>query len=415
MSTRRSRRPVAVDDTIGPTRRLTAQFAVLVLLVVGVVGVVVYGVVATSVSEARDRALHAAVEIDEPDEAPLGTFVTIVDGDRVSSSERMPPGLLDPAAIEAVAAGERDLRTTRTVDGRTYDQLTTTHRSRDRVIQVSIDQHEGAEELQRLTTALLTAGIVGVALSVGGAFLMARRAVRPLADALALQRRFVADASHELRTPLTILSARAQLLARRSAADSPAHVTAAAAEIVDDAKGLTAILEDLLIAADPRMAPDPSPVDLAAVAGEALADLAMTAAERGIALAQTGDRHPVAIRGSATAIKRLVVALATNAIDHARSTVTVAVERDRGRAVIRVSDDGAGFTPDMRAAAFERFASGRDGAQPPGDRHYGLGLAVVAEIVQRHGGTVRVVPTSAGATVECTFAAVSDPPRTPAA
>lgn len=67
----------------------------------------------------------------------------------------------------------------------------------------------------RLFGALALAEFVGILASVAVVVLFARRSVRPLAQALALQRRFVADASHELRAPLTVLHTRAQLLANR--------------------------------------------------------------------------------------------------------------------------------------------------------------------------------------------------------
>src|SRR5581483_3739507 len=73
------------------------------------------------------------------------------------------------------------------------------------------------ESGERLVRSLLIAGLTGIAAAaLAGAFL-GRRAVRPLARALSLQRRFVADASHELRTPLAVLHTRAELMRRRLA------------------------------------------------------------------------------------------------------------------------------------------------------------------------------------------------------
>ncbi len=60
----------------------------------------------------------------------------------------------------------------------------------------------------RLLLSLAIAELAGIAVSVAVVVLLTRRSIRPLTEALALQRRFVADASHELRAPLTVLHTR---------------------------------------------------------------------------------------------------------------------------------------------------------------------------------------------------------------
>ena len=67
----------------------------------------------------------------------------------------------------------------------------------------------------RLLLSLGIAELAGILASVAVVALLTRRSIRPLANALALQRRFVADASHELRAPLTVLHTRIQMLGRR--------------------------------------------------------------------------------------------------------------------------------------------------------------------------------------------------------
>ncbi|MCS5715703.1 ATP-binding protein [Herbiconiux sp. CPCC 205716] len=175
-----------------------------------------------------------------------------------------------------------------------------------------------------------------------------------------------------------------------------------------------------MIAADPRKAADPTPVDLAATADEAVALLRDGAAGRGLRLSRDGAAVAVETIGSRAALLRLVIALATNALDHARSEVTVTVtSAASGDAVVRVADDGPGFPPEVAATAFERFASGRAAAAAGVDadpdtgtdaapetavtRHYGLGLAIVAEIVRRHHGTVRIEHPPSGASIVCVF------------
>jgi len=392
------------DDLRGASLRLTLQFTVLMLLVLVLVGGIVFVMVRASVAEAANQALVAATRLDSPDDAQEGTYLTIADDGRVISSRDLPAGLLDADAIAQVTAGGQEVRGTRTVDGHTYRMLTTSvtgdredepepGREGSRVVQVALDQHESAEELERLTVALLAAGLVALAVSAVAAYWMARRAIRPLAEALALQRRFVADASHELRTPLTLLSTRAQLLRRRDQTGLPMDVTEAVDEIVADTRALTGILEDLLIAADPRSVADPERVDLTATAERAVTMLQGDATARGITLTRAGAPEPVVVPGSPAALLRLIVALVTNALDHARASVVVSIDVGGRFATVRVTDDGAGFAPEMVDTAFERFNSGRASAavaEPGATRHYGLGLAIVAEITRRHGGTVAI-------------------------
>lgn len=116
-----------------------------------------------------------------------------------------------------------------------------------------------------LLKAMIVAGIAGILLAGAIGWLSARSAIRPLGEALALQRRFVQDASHELRTPLAILDARVQLAQRDAPADS--KTGEALARIRNDTATLTGIVNELLVAATGSPADAPAePSDLAKVA-----------------------------------------------------------------------------------------------------------------------------------------------------
>ena len=215
--------------------------------------------------------------------------------------------------------------------------------------------------------------------------------MRPLAEALGLQRRFVADAGHELRTPLTLLSTRAQLLRRQVAggAASDGEVRAGLDEIVDDSRALTEIVQDLLTAADPRQTAESESVDLGEVAAAVARSAQARADERGVRIDLDATPDAV-VTGSPVSLRRMVVALLDNALDHARSRVELTVRTARDGAELVVRDDGPGFADGVESRAFDRFATARE--PEPGDdrpRHYGLGLALVAEVVSRHGGSVR--------------------------
>ncbi|WAP50525.1 HAMP domain-containing sensor histidine kinase [Arthrobacter sp. ATA002] len=452
--------------------RLAVQFTVLVVLLLGLAGVLVYGLVASQTREAAEQTLSSAIEFDSPREVPLDVFLAVYDDGRLAVSRNMPSGLPDEEALAGVAETGRDRRDTVTAGGRTYEVLTA--RRGPNVVQAAVDTREATEQLHRLALALAVS-VAAAGLAAGAvSALAARTAMRPMAEALALQRRFVADASHELRTPLTLLSTRAQLLRRRlvsgaagaAGAAGPAskmgpgdrtkepepkwtpdaEAVRAADDVVADTKVLTGILEDLLMAADPRQTGDAEPVNLVDLARSAVGTLQPEALRRRLSLELDAPEAAVTVLGGQFALLRIFTALGANALDYARTRVRVSVRTSGRDAVIRVSDDGPGFPPGFSRHAFERFASVRqqkheeslhrtrqeglsagtteaagtedtveatgaagsgagsgagstagEEAQSPEPRHYGLGLALVAEIAARYDGSVRALPAAAGA------------------
>jgi signal transduction histidine kinase len=379
------------------SRRLAVSFAALMVALIVVVGGVVFAVVVAGQNESMRQSLVDAEHLDSPRDAPPGTYIAIVDGGNATVSPNAPHGFPDEAALGRVGRGGGAIQTTETFEGR--DFAVRTDSDSGRVVQVAVDLREGREELQRLAFAFGAAGLVAVVAAGFAAAWMSRRAMRPMAQALALQRRFVTDASHELRTPLTLLSTRAQLLRRRLPADDAGGLASGVDEVVQDAKSLTEILDDLLISADPRAAAESTDVDLVSIAEDVVASVRAEASDRGISIVRTGSLGPVVVTGARIALSRLVVAIVANALDHARAEIVVDVEPHGAHAVVKVGDDGPGFPPELQHRAFERFASTRDGTQQGNDggsRHYGLGLALVAEVAARHGGAVAIDRSTTG-------------------
>lgn len=371
--------------------RLGLQFSGLIVAIVALVGIVAFTLVSASIAEATDRSLTAAAQDLRGDEAAAGTYVITVRDGRAVSSKELPTGLPDADALTRVSAGDGAIDSTVDSQGTSYSVRTTVDRGT--VIQVAIDQAESREEIQRLLVSLIASGVVGAVAAGAAGYLLSRRAMRPLVESLALQRRFIADASHELRTPLTLLSTRVQLLRRSFAGDGDAAAATEVAEVEKDAKALTGILEDLLVAADNRETGEVD-VDLGRLAEAAAGSVAATAAERGIIVDTTVEGASIVL-GVEAPLRRVFVALLSNALDHARTVISIRVEGTYRSVAIEVCDDGPGFPSDSRP--FERFASDR--TDVVGDRHYGLGLALVADVVARYGGTVSVVTDRPGGIV----------------
>ena len=105
------------------------------------------------------------------------------------------------------------------------------------------------------------------------------------------------------------------------------------------------------------------------------------------------------ILGDPIEISRVIRNVVDNAVRHASASIRFSVEIDGNFAKIFIADDGPGVNQDDAERLFERFVrSDQARDRPTGGA--GLGLAIVAEIVANHGGSVRFVPVVRGATVE---------------
>jgi signal transduction histidine kinase len=368
--------------------RLGLQAGLLVVACLFVVGALIFVIYERAADAAANQLLSdTTTNIDAASEAPPGVLVVVVTPQGRSVSPGMPDGLPDE---EQIAATTEDGKT-RQVDivrgGDTYTVRTAI--AGDRVTQAVLDRHEADEQRGRILTSLLTAGVAGVLLAALLAAWLARRTVRPMADTIAMQRRFVADASHELRTPLTLLSTRAQLLARRLRRDPRVtdQVVADVDGVVDDTRTLTEILDELLTAADTRSRAEWTAVDV----GGLVEDVAGAAAEKSSVTLRVADLAPATVEGSPASLRRALTALLDNAVSHARSAVTISVRTSGRRVEIEVSDDGPGIPDDVAPRLFDRFSSVRtESSTVDGRRHYGLGLALVADVAANHHGRVAV-------------------------
>lgn len=382
--------------------RIGLQTAGLLMMCLILVGAVATFAVVRSQEQQLGNTLAAAVasagsdhDRDNDPTQPRGGIQSAVLNSRgTHPTGNLAAGLPDAAVLRQVATtGVTDRRTVHLPAGE-YELLTV--KRGDDTVQVIANRFEQHQERERFLSALGLAGSAGLVLATLAAAVLASRAVRPMALALDQQRRFVADAGHELRTPLTLLSTRTQLLARRVRDKSlPVAVregltTRDAEGIVADTAALTAILEELLLAADPRSAAPLDRVDIGQVVELTVAAAQPVADQAGIVLVHDlVGSSPMVVVGAPSALGRSVTALIDNAVGHASSRVVVRVGADRRAVVVEVTDDGSGIAEDVLPRMFDRFASGRQSTtESNGRRHFGLGLALVSEIAARHGGSV---------------------------
>ncbi|MBF9133202.1 HAMP domain-containing histidine kinase [Plantactinospora sp. S1510] len=376
-------------------RRARLRIGLLVGLAIGtllaLVGGISYAVLFQSQQSQIQRELAWGAEHGKIAGPPACSWIILYDGGRLDTGVNPPPPGFPLRDAIATVATTRTAETTEVhADGTVY-HVRTQPRG-DGVVQVVFDARFQLADRRHLLTAFLLAAAVGLVAAILTGTVVGRRAVAPLADALGRQRRFVADASHELRTPIAQVHVRAQMLARRADREGSDADRRDLDRLVGTTRRLGEIVDELLLsarlAAVPADLPPTGPVDLTALVVEALASESDRADERQVTLALSVPDGPVQVSGVESALRRVVCELLANALAHTppggRVELTVR-EDDHGRvAELVVEDTGDGFDPADTERLFDRFHRGA-GA---GDRNFGLGLALLREVVTCHRGTI---------------------------
>jgi len=196
------------------------------------------------------------------------------------------------------------------------------------------------------------------------------------------ERQFIDSAAHQLRTPLAALNLQAQLISEE---DDPLERAVQVRQLKEGVTRASELTEQLLTLA--RLGPQIERdliADLHAEAAAALAEIAVVAAARGVALALEGEA-PV-VKGDPALVRLILANLVENAVNHAPSgsEVQVQLSADRRFSWVTVSDHGPGIPPRERARVFQRFFRGANAT----GQGSGLGLAIVEEAARILNGQV---------------------------
>ncbi|MBB1253374.1 HAMP domain-containing histidine kinase [Streptomyces sp. OF3] len=208
-------------------------------------------------------------------------------------------------------------------------------------------------------------------------------------------RRFVADASHELRTPLTGIRGYAELF-RRGADSRPEDLAKTMRRIEAEAERMGTLVDELLLLArlDQGRPLERRPVDLTALAEDAVADASAVEPDRPLSLEAP---EPVTVCGDEARLRQVLGNLLANVRRHtpAGTPAAVRVRSVDCTALVEIADRGPGLNEEHRERVFERFFR----ADPGRSRDQGgagLGLSIVSAVAQSHGGTVGVRATPGG-------------------
>ncbi len=210
-------------------------------------------------------------------------------------------------------------------------------------------------------------------------------------EASRLKDEFLATVSHELRTPLTAFLGYAQMLRRRTA--DPAYVARTAEKLVRTAKDQAQLIEDLLDVSrivSGKLRLDPQPTDLSAVIYAAVDIMKPAIEAKGLHLQVEVRPEASTIVGDANRLQQVVWNLLSNAAKFTPNggSIGVRLELDESDVQLTVSDTGQGISAAFLPYVFDRFRQA-DGTSNRVHGGLGLGLSIVRNLVELHGGTVR--------------------------
>lgn len=207
------------------------------------------------------------------------------------------------------------------------------------------------------------------------------------------ERRFVADASHELRTPVAVL--KTEVEAALQAGPHAPEVGESLRAVLEECDHLAQLAEDLLVVA--QAGDGKLPVCMETVRAQTLLDdvrsrfaVRVRQEHRQIRVEASEDLQ---LRVDPLRMRQALGNLVDNALRHGEGEIALAARPAGGAIEVSVSDEGAGFSPELRGSAFDRFTRA-DAARTR--RGAGLGLAIVRTIAQAHQGEADVVPGDGG-------------------
>jgi two-component system OmpR family sensor kinase len=310
-----------------------------------------------------------------------------------------------------------------------------TPQGRARVVEAGKSYKSALEDVREIG-GILAAGIgMALVLSIGGAYLLAGMALRPveavtataremgerdlgkrlpvanpndeigrltttinglfarLDVAFSRQRRFAADASHELRTPLTSISGHARMLDEWALDGDKETAHRSVGTIRREAGKMRGLIETLLTLSrgDEGAPMEVGRYDLGAVAREAT-ETAGDVADGRVSVEFVPNKHEVRATFDRERVLQVASILLDNAVKYTPygGSVKVKVEEEDGSVALAISDTGVGISEDQLPLVFERFYRADPSRSEGGT---GLGLSIACQIAESHGGQIRAQST----------------------
>jgi two-component system heavy metal sensor histidine kinase CusS len=391
-------------------------------------------VIEDELARTKPEVLHSRLKAHYSRHPAFDLQVTGADGSILLRSERiLERGLPAPSLPSTKGGGVfEDIRTDDQDRSRMFSR-TIASGGAPLLVQVATSLSQNDVQLADLLSMLLLTIPLAVGSTLGGGYLLARKALAPvdrmaataeeitatrldrrleapnpddelgrlaralncmiarLEESFQQVRRFTADAAHELRTPLAILRNEAEV-ALRVPRESEQYRTSLE-DMLEEIEHLSRLSEDLLLlfredaglSAQPR-----EPVRLDRLAREMAEDLRVVATEHDQSLVLEPPT-PCRVMGNPEQLRRLLFNLLDNAIHFtpAGGTIAIEVECDKNQARLVVSDSGIGIAPEHLPRIFDRFYRG-DSSRSRRTGGSGLGLSICKSIAEAHRGSIEI-------------------------
>jgi two-component system, OmpR family, sensor histidine kinase CiaH len=255
------------------------------------------------------------------------------------------------------------------------------------------DQELIEESKQRLLFSLILINGSIFIIAGGLGYVLAGRTLKPIAEMMNEQYRFISDASHEFRTPLTSLKSAMEVNLRDPRLTLNTAKTLIRENILEVNK-LQSLSDSLLLLAQnkkPNRSERYEILELETIIRSAIKKVQPIAIKKHMKISSS-IKNDISCRGSDQKLTDLFVILLDNAIKYSpgKSTVTIHSEQTDGSAKILVKDSGIGIDEGDIPHVFDRFYRADSARTKTDATGYGLGLAIAKQIVESHHGSIIV-------------------------
>jgi signal transduction histidine kinase len=212
-----------------------------------------------------------------------------------------------------------------------------------------------------------------------------------------MREKFIQAATHDLKNPLAIIIGCADIMNRINEVRAHPHLRECVDNIQYASNEMLSLVTGMLdlVRMQSTFTLDMQSVNLTDFVGELVTSAKLGAKERNIELRTTSSNSSIPVRIDPNLMQRVVDNLISNAIKYSpdNTSIEVATVLEDNKVVIHVIDEGFGIDQEHISSVFEPFFRAK---KLDGEREIegtGLGLSIVKEIVEQHGGTVRVIST----------------------